>query len=46
MLAGKFASQRLHMEGITKKQAEMPYFHCGPSGHAEFQSDYIKMRKN
>ena len=46
MLARKFASYRLHMGGIRKKQAEMPYCYCGPSGQEEFQSDYIKMKKN
>ena len=36
MLARKFASYRLHMAGITKKQAEMPYFHYGPSKQEKF----------
>ena len=27
------------------KQAEIPYFHCGPSGQENFESDQIKMKK-
>lgn len=30
MLARKLTNYRLYMVGIKKKQAETPYFHCGP----------------
>ena len=46
MLATKFVSYKLHM--VTRdntKQAEMPYFHCGPSRQKKCYSDQIKMKK-
>ena len=45
MLATKFVSYKLHM--VTRdntKQAEMPYFHWGPSRQEKRQSDQIKMK--
>ena len=36
MLERKFANYRLYMAGITQKQAEMLYFHCGPSKQEKF----------